>query len=255
MSFKKTDYSKIAHKYDKNPVRAKQIDTEIKHLLQRKSHLKIVDLACGTGSYLKTQRDYYGASAIDWIGVDKSQEMLSIAREKNPGVTFILASADDIADIPEPLMEVDYIRNEFAFHHFIKKRQAIKNVHKMLAANGVLWMINIAPEYMQNYWVYHYFPAAIEEDRKRFVPADKLYLLLSDYGFDVKMNVSTHITPIDYTVILNEALNRDISQLNLINDEAYYKGIASIKKDMKKNKNLVIDISLLTVRAIKGQSN
>ena len=249
MSITETDYSKIAHKYDKNPVRGKQIDPEIRLLLEQKSHLKIVDLACGTVSYLKKQSDYYVSAAIQWIGIDKSEDMLSFARKKNPGITFIHASVDDIS---ESLTDVDYIRNEFAFHHFVKKEQAIKNIHDMLVSKGVLCMINIVPEYMRRYWVYHYFPAAIEEDRKRFFSTDKLFQLLSDHGFDVTMKVLTRITAIDYSTILQETLNRDISQLNVISDKAYEKGTACIKEDMKNNRKMVIDISLLTVKAVKG---
>lgn len=55
-----TNYTKIAPNYDKNPIRAKGVDEEIKKILQKqKNKIRVLDLACGTGNYLKTQSEYY----------------------------------------------------------------------------------------------------------------------------------------------------------------------------------------------------
>ena len=56
------DYSKIAGMYVTNPVRKKDIDPGIDRLLKEKQRLTFLD---------------------------KSPDMLAIAREKNPGVRFI----------------------------------------------------------------------------------------------------------------------------------------------------------------------
>ena len=43
----------------------------------------ILDLACGTGNYLKTQIEFLKDFNIKWFGIDASKGMLDIAKEKN----------------------------------------------------------------------------------------------------------------------------------------------------------------------------
>jgi len=242
-----TDYSKIAKIYDNNPVRKKYIDPEIGRLLKKKQRLAVLDLACGTGSYLKAQSDAYGFDGIEWIGLDKSPDMLAIAREKNPAIRFVQSAAEEC---PESLAGgVDYIRNEFAFHHFVDKQKAARNIRRMLVPGGLFIMRNICPEYMKNYWVYSYFPASRNEDRKRFLPVEELYRLFTDNSFTVELKVSTAIRELDYAAAMEEARNRDISQLALISDEEYEKGMALLERDGAASKRFIMDHSLLTLRA------
>ena len=75
-------YSQIAKHYDKNPVRhnqpkEKQID---EFLHRQKGRIYILDLACGTGNFLKAQQQYFKSPKINWFGCDLSKEMLKIAK-------------------------------------------------------------------------------------------------------------------------------------------------------------------------------
>ena len=66
-------------------------------LRDRGAGLRLLDLGCGTGA--STQALLDAAPKAEIIGVDASSEMLSIARAKTwpPGVSFVHASADDLA--------------------------------------------------------------------------------------------------------------------------------------------------------------
>ena len=66
-------------------------------LRDRGAGLRLLDLGCGTGA--STQALLDAAPEAEIIGVDASSEMLSIARAKTwpPGVSFVHASADDLA--------------------------------------------------------------------------------------------------------------------------------------------------------------
>ena len=68
----KTDYAKISRMYDQNKDRLNiEKDTVIEELLQTNSTIRVLDLACGTGNYLKKQIEVYQDQAnIEWYGVD-----------------------------------------------------------------------------------------------------------------------------------------------------------------------------------------
>ncbi len=136
-----TNYAKIAQDYDKNPIRAKGVDEEIKKILQNhKNRIRVLDLACGTGNYLKTQSEYYLDEDIEWIGIDKSKEMLKYAEKKNKNIRFICDTVENLKTVET---NIDYIRNEFAFHHFTDKEAAVKNINRMLKQNGLYIIMNL----------------------------------------------------------------------------------------------------------------
>ncbi|QVK19983.1 class I SAM-dependent methyltransferase [Mycoplasmatota bacterium] len=82
-------YSKLAYFYD-SLVDAdyEQIINEIKSNIKTGS--KVLDLACGTGTVINALKDSY-----DMIGVDISEDMLEIAREKNPNVDLFIHDLRD----------------------------------------------------------------------------------------------------------------------------------------------------------------
>ena len=143
-----THYAQIAPNYDKNPIRAKGVDEAIKQILQKsKGTVRVLDLACGTGSYLKAQSQYYSNANIEWIGIDKSKEMLRYAQERNKNTKFV---CDAIETLENMETNIDYIRNEFAFHHFTDKEAAVRNINGMLKLDGTYIMINVCPDYTNN---------------------------------------------------------------------------------------------------------
>ena len=244
-----TNYTKIAPNYDKNPIRAKGVDEEIKKILQKqKNKIRVLDLACGTGNYLKTQREYYLDEDIEWIGIDKSTEMLKYAEKKNKNIRFI---CDTIENLKTVETNIDYIRNEFAFHHFTDKEAAIKNINRMLKPNGLYIMINICPDYMNNSWVYKYFPSTKEIDNDRFIESSKIYELFVNNGFVIDLKIETTVFELDYESVIKEIKNRDMSQLNLISEEEYQTGLEKIKKDYKEKKINICDFALIKCKGIK----
>ncbi|NWF90821.1 MAG: methyltransferase domain-containing protein, partial [Ignavibacteriaceae bacterium] len=115
------EYSKIAKRYDKNPVRLQQPKEKyIDELLKtKKGKLCFLDLACGTGNFLKAQKKYFKDSRIHWYGCDKSMEMLEIAKSKLSGVDLMIA---DAAKLPYQSNYFDFVSCNWAFQHFTNKR-------------------------------------------------------------------------------------------------------------------------------------
>lgn len=245
-----TDYSKIASRYDGNKVRRKEVDPQIDELLKTGSDkFMILDLACGTGKYLKVQSEFYKDAPIKWLGADRSKEMLAVSQSKGINADFICCDAEDPSISPES--SLDYIRNEYAWHHFTDHPAVIKNIYRMLKPGRLFAMVNICPEYMKSYWVYHYFPGAKSIDKDRFISTEELLKSFKDQGFEVKIRVKTVVSELNLKKVLEEAQNRDISQLTLIEDDEYESGMLKIKEDYKNAALLVHDMSFIELKALK----
>ena len=96
---KTTNYSQIADKYDKNQYRHKVGEDDVlKEYMDKHKHLqyKVLDLACGTGIYLLNQKQYFRNSNVNWHGLDASEDMLKIAREKVSNISFIKGVAENL---------------------------------------------------------------------------------------------------------------------------------------------------------------
>ena len=83
-------YTKLAKYYDKiyHYIDYKQQADFILCLFKKfktNNGNKLLDVACGTGSHIKFLKEYF-----EVVGLDKSKQMLEIARKKNPKINFIL---------------------------------------------------------------------------------------------------------------------------------------------------------------------
>jgi ubiquinone/menaquinone biosynthesis C-methylase UbiE len=246
----KTDYSGIADKYDNNILRHKiPKDENIEKIYKTAINgIKILDLACGTGNYIKAQAEFYKDYKIKWFGLDSSAEMLAKAKEKKLNAELI---SGDAVNLPFDNDFFDYIKIRFAYHHFSDKVKASKEVFRALKTNGTLSILNLAHDYMHCSWVYKYFPSAAEIDNKRFPSSIDLYSMLINAGFDVKAEISVNIKEFLYDDLINEVRNRDMSQLTLITEKEYSQGLKNMENDAQKNKYFPGDIAFLNYFCIK----
>ncbi|SHM46208.1 class I SAM-dependent methyltransferase [Gracilibacillus kekensis] len=238
---KKTDYSAIADRYDHNQFRVDEIqhDKDLKNYLNNyhQQEYQVLDLSCGTGNYLVKQHHFLKDLPIKWFGLDASEEMLRIAKEKNGHVTFDHANAEKM---PYHSEMFDFIINNYAFHHYLDKNQVIDEVYRIMKKEAVFKMHNIAIHQMPKWWVYHYFPSAYTEDAQRFLEKDMIYHELKTRGFEVKMHIHYRMEEIKVVDYLKLAENRDISVLTLISDQDYQEGLEKMKFDLNKNRGKTI---------------
>ena len=95
--------------------------------------LRILDLGCGTGERCK---EYIQKGAKSVTGIDISEKMLSIAKEKNsdPAITYIRMPMEDLADIEGGF---DLVISSLAMHYVEDYKGVVKNVHRLLAPKGL----------------------------------------------------------------------------------------------------------------------
>ena len=228
---KKTDYSKIASKYDANAERLNiPKDTLIESLLHDNAEIRILDIGCGTGNYIRAQQRYYeNMPNIKWVGIDPSRDMLSIAMEKCPGTEFIQTEVESLPPFAE---RFHLITSHFSFHHFADKRLALEKIVESIERNGIFKYQNVIPEYMPGWWAYHYCPESVYEDRHRFWELDLLAYELEKRGFETTQIISLTKANRSTRQILDDFERRDVSQLAMMENSAYTSGLKKIQEDV-----------------------
>ena len=225
---KAANYKEIARHYDKNPARHQTLKEKlIQDILDStKAKVRVLDLACGTGNFLKAQMEHYPQKRIEWQGADLSESMLSQAKTKLKGVELKIANAEDLPYEDEAF---DFVSCNFAFHHFEGKIKALREIRRVLKGGGAFLMANICPAFMPTFWVYHFFPETVKLDRERFWTNKKLFTEFEKEGFLPELKTTVFEKRFSLERLLAEAENRDISQLNLIDAGAYKKGLKALK--------------------------
>lgn len=243
-----TDYSRIANKYDNNQYRKDEIrfDFDLKDYVDnnKKSEYQVLDLSCGTGLYLEKQMNYFSEYNIKWNGLDASEEILEIAKQKLEKVDLVKAYVEKMPYQPEMF---DFITNNYAFHHYNNKAQSIDEIYRVLKKGGIYKLHNIAIHDMVNWWVYYYFPSAYYEDLKRFWDKKVIFNELISRGFEVNLQLEYQMKKVMIADYLDHAENRDISVLTLISETDYREGLEKMRYDVKNNpdKTIVVDFAEL----------
>lgn len=251
---KRTNYAEVAKVYEQNRWRhGVEVDPALGGLLERRDGaISVLDLACGTGFYLSTQIREFGSERVRWVGLDASAEMLALARAKLPDVDLRQGRAEAL---PFADSEFDYVNSNFAFHHFEHKNTALDEIVRVLARGGSFRMHNIAPEFMEDWWVYEYFPTAILLDRDRFWPVRRIRDALAARGLDTEFRVDYTLQSHPRSELLDHAERRDISNIAIIEPEDYAHGLTELRRDTANDPQGVSTsgFALLTILAQKPQ--
>jgi ubiquinone/menaquinone biosynthesis C-methylase UbiE len=103
---------------------------------------KVLDLGCGNGRFFEFLKD----KDIDYIGVDFSEKLIEIAKEKYPKIKFQVA---DALNLPFPNNYFDKIYSIAVLHHIPSEEfrmQFLKEARRILKPNGFLILTVWKPE-------------------------------------------------------------------------------------------------------------
>ncbi len=106
----------------------------------------VLDIGCGTGEFEKLVLNRHPNQQI--VGVDISQKMLEIARQKcqaYPNVVFLAGSA---LALPFSNRSFDVIVSASAFHYFDEPAAALKEMRRVLRPGGVLVILDWCKDYL-----------------------------------------------------------------------------------------------------------
>jgi ubiquinone/menaquinone biosynthesis C-methylase UbiE len=231
---RRTDYDSIASEYEEDR-RAWQVppDEWLQSLLAtQQSEVRVLEIGCGTGNWLAAQKTYFTGPRVRWHGVDPSQAMLEIAGLKLEGVALDIGRAEEL---PFSDGSFDFVASHLSFHHYEDKDLALDEIARVLAEDGVLSLFNVDPGNMPGRWIYHFFPETWQLDLARFWPSDRLAMALKDRGFAVEMTIETWQRNESLFEVLHEAKRRTLSQLVILEEEPYQRGLRDLQQAASDN--------------------
>ncbi len=177
----------------------------------------IVDVACGTGDmmgYWKRRADKAGISVGEIVGVDPSEGMVGVGREKFPDMSFHIAPA---TTLPKPDSSADIISISYGIRNVVERQAGLREFNRVLKPGGLVvilefmknenpsllgkvrdfYMNNVLPRLggmiSNNYEAYRYLPDSIEG----FLTVEKMRAELEEAGFEMlytksfSMDIST----------------------------------------------------------------
>ncbi len=180
---------------------------------------RITDVACGTGDMMgfwKKQADKAGVSIKELVGVDPSNGMLEVAKEKFPEFTYHTAPA---TQIPLEDSSSDIISITYGIRNVVERQEAFYEFNRVLKQGGLVVILEFMKDenknilkklrdvYLhkilpyvggfisKNLEAYTYLPNSIEN----FVTIQGMHSELDKAGFDIlytqsfSMDISTLI--------------------------------------------------------------
>ncbi|ADR33131.1 demethylmenaquinone methyltransferase [Sulfuricurvum kujiense DSM 16994] len=177
----------------------------------------IVDVACGTGDmmgYWRRQAEKNGVHVSNIEGVDPSEGMVGVGREKFPQMSFYIAPA---TELPKPDTTADIISISYGIRNVVERQAGLREFNRVLKPGGLVvilefmknenpsmlgkvrdwYMNNVLPRIggliSNNYEAYRYLPDSIEG----FLTVAKMKQELEEAGFEMlysksfSMDIST----------------------------------------------------------------
>ena len=190
------------------------------------AHHRVLEIGCGTGHWVRRLR----VSKVIAFGLDFSAGMLQIARNSLSGC-LARGRADSL---PFGSASCDRLFCVNALHHFPDQAAFLIEARRVLRSGGGILTAGLDPHNGRDqWWVYDYFPGALTEDRKRYLPTGRIRELMTAAGFSrCETRMIQHL-PREMTV--GEARSggfldrKSTSQLMVISDAEYDAGMKRIE--------------------------
>lgn len=243
--FRRTDYERVAARYDED--RRGYQSSRDAFLAERlaidpERPFTVLDLGCGTGTYLTTQAAQFAGEALRLVGVDPSAAMLERARKKAIETPLPIELRDGAAErIPLPDDVVHLVVSNLSLHHFSDKHLALDEIGRVARTRAALTIVTLDVEGMADWWVYRFFPETLAADRVRFWTVDRLRFELDKRGWSVSFDIRRGQEERSVARQLEAALRRTTSQLDILEDHDYERGLHRMRKLLANNPNATID--------------
>jgi ubiquinone/menaquinone biosynthesis C-methylase UbiE len=256
--FQRTDYKRVAARYDEDRrgYQSTRDDFLAERLaLEPERPFTVLDLGCGTGTYLKMQATQFAGETLRLVGVDPSAAMLEHARKKSIEAPLSIELREGAAErIPLPDDVVHLIVSNVSFHHFSDKHRALDEIGRVARTQAALTIATLDVGAMADWWVYRFFPETVAADRVRFWTVDRLRAELDKRGWSVSFDIRHSHDERSVARQLETALRRTTSQLDILDDPDYERGLQRMRKLLADDPNATIDseFALVVCRGWRG---
>lgn len=254
METKKVDYNKVAKNYNERYKSNSMSGVEkfLANLFELYHPKNILEVGCGPGRWLTSLSKFN----CELFGCDLSYEMIYQISNPDKRINLICGDANYL---PFKESKFDFIYCVNAIHHFLNKKEFVQNAFNLLNPNGVLAIFGLDPrEPGYKWYVYNFFDSTLENDLKRFPSFSEIETMLREAGFvNVQSEIAERIIVdrIGEDVFQDSFLRKDqSSQLLLLSDEDYSRGINKIKKAIQSDPQSLFPV-YLTMKIITGKVN
>ena len=155
----------------------------LKATIAFRSSDKILDIACGTGEFERLILNEHPDQQM--IGIDISEKMLQLAREKcrqHPNVAFLKA---DASALPFPDQTFDLVISANSLHYFDKPGASLAEMRRVLLPTGSLVILDWCKEYLICR-CFNFFLRRIERGYQSCYTQRELQRLLDAAGFTIQ---------------------------------------------------------------------
>lgn len=224
----KVDFARLAERYDA----VRPVDEnwwEVYELVERAADLRgrrVLDVGCGTGrlSIALVERAY----AKVW-GVDASQAMLAVAKDKVQGVAFKQAQAESL-----PFKDAWFERAVlWLVLHLVDRPAALAEARRVLGADGRVAVVSFHESHFGAHWLNRYLPSLERIDRARFPTEAQVVAELGEAGFagveTLRLDQRATLSRDDALVRMRE---RHISTFDLIDEDEIERGLAEAERTL-----------------------
>jgi ubiquinone/menaquinone biosynthesis C-methylase UbiE len=221
---RRIDYDVVAStynsRYDRN--RYEGVRDALWRFIGDARDIDVAEIGCGTGHWLAE----LAGTVRSISGIDPSWGMLRRASADARDALLVQARAEAI---PMVSSSVDRVFCINAFHHFTDRGAFAREARRILRPDGGVMIVGLDPHTgLDHWWVYDYFPSALDADRARYPSTATIRAMLDDAGFsDATTSVAQHLPvtrPFSVALERGHVDQTATSQLMMISDAEYAAG-------------------------------
>ncbi len=171
-------YNVIGTDYNSTRQADPYIVSRLLHFLKPEPGKTYLDIGCGTGNYTIALAD----KGIYFIGIEPSEEMLKEARRRCDTITWKRGTAEQI---PAADNSFDGVIATLTIHHWKDINRALKEIGRVLNANGRIVFFTADPEQIKAYWLNYYFPLMIRSSIEQMPSLNSINAALKNNHFEI----------------------------------------------------------------------
>ncbi|MEO1413640.1 MAG: methyltransferase domain-containing protein [Bacteroidota bacterium] len=181
-------YNRIGKNYNQTRKADPYLASRMEHHLQPEPGKRYLDIGCGTGNYTSVLAQLGG----QFIGVDPSERMLEMAKEKEVTIDWLIGTAESLE---VPAESVDGILASLTLHHWDSLPNGFRHLYAALKTDGRMVIFTSTPDQMEGYWLNHYFPQMMKDSMTQMPSRKEVVDALEEVGFYVISEESYEVKP------------------------------------------------------------
>ena len=201
-----------------------------------------LDIGCGTGNYTNE----FQKKGFHFIGIDPSEIMLDMAKQKNQDINWRLGYAENTTLSSN---SIDGIIGCLTIHHWEDLEKGFTELFRVLKPNSNMVLFTSTPAQMKGYWLNHYFPKMLKDSMLQMPNLETTTNAMINSGFseiktelyDVKpdlIDLFLYCGKQNPKLYLSSEIRQGISSFSLLaNKNEVETGLKKLKNDIA-NKNI-----------------